>query len=138
MISALIERMPEKAKERASVLLPIALYLLGGLIFFRWQIISNFDLVFGGGPDIRLVALIHEHMYRSLNGRVDFLSPPFFFNQTKTLGFSDAFILDQLTYAPLRVLGAEPFLALSLTAMVLSAISYSFIYLLLRRLDVFL
>jgi hypothetical protein len=136
MISALIERMPEKAKERASVLLPIALYLLGGLIFFRWQIISNFDLVFGGGPDIRLVAFIHEHVYRSLNGRADFLSPPFFFNQTKTLGFSDAFILDQLTYAPLRVLGAEPFLALSLTAMVLSAISYSFIYLLLRRLDV--
>jgi hypothetical protein len=36
----------------------------------------------------------------------------------------------------LRVLGVEPFLALSLLAMVLSAISYSFTYLLLRRLDV--
>jgi hypothetical protein len=140
-MSALIARMPEKVKERTGTryvgfLLPIALYILGALIFFRWQITSNFDLVFGGGADIRFVAFIHEHVYRSLNGRADFLSPPFFFNQTKTLGYSDAFILDQLIYAPLRVLGAEPFLALSLTAMVLSAISYSFIYLLLRRLDV--
>ena len=75
-------------------------------------------------------------MYRWLNGRADFLSPPFFFNQTNTLGYSDAFILDQLIYAPLRVLGAEPLLVLSLIAIVLSAIAYSFLYLLLRRLDV--
>jgi len=133
--------MPEKAKEPASplnvgFLVPIALYIFGALVFFRWQIISKFDLVFGGGADTRFVAFIHEHVYRSLNGRADFLSPPFFFNQTKTLGYSDAFILDQLMYVPLRVLGVEPFLALSLLAMVLSAISYSFTYLLLRRLDV--
>ena len=140
-MSALIARMPEKTNEgtgtrHVGFLLPIALYIFGVLIFFRWQITSNFDLVFGGGPDIRLVAFIHEHVYRWLNGRADFLSPPFFFNQTNTLGYSDAFILDQLIYASLRVLGAEPLLALSLIAIVLSAIAYLFLYLLLRRLDV--
>jgi hypothetical protein len=140
-MSAVIARMPEEVRERTGTryvgfLFPIALYILGALIFFRWQIMSKFDLVFGGGADVRFVVFIHEHVYRWLNGRADFLSPPFFFNQTNTLGYSDAFILDQLIYAPLRVLGAEPLLVLSLIAIVLSAIAYSFLYLLLRRLDV--
>ena len=64
------------------------------------------------------------------------LSPPFFFDQTKTLGYSDAFLLDQLIYAPLRLLGAEPLLALSLTAVLLSPIAYLFLYLFLRRINV--
>jgi hypothetical protein len=138
---ALVAKLPEKARERSGArylgfLLPIALYILGALVFFRWQIFSNFDLAFGGGADIRFVAFIHEHVYRWLNGLADFLSPPFFFNQTNALGYSDAFILDQLIYAPLRVLGADSFLALSLVAIILSAIAYFFLYLVLRRLNV--
>ncbi len=127
---------PQKGTRYFGFLLPIAPYIFGALIFFRWQIISNFDLVFGGGPDVRFVAFIHEHVYSWLNGHAVFLSPPFFYNQTQTLGYSDAFILDQLIYAPLRLLGAEPFLALSLIAIVLSVIAYFSFYLFLRRLDV--
>ena len=54
---------------------------------------------------------------------------------TETLGYSDAFLLDEIVYAPLRLLGAEPLLALTLTAIVLSAVAYFFAYLLLRRFD---
>ena len=48
---------------------------------------------------------------------------------TETLGYSDAFLLDEIVYAPLRLLGAEPLLALTLTAIVLSLVAYFFAYL---------
>ena len=119
-----------------SILFPLTLYIAGFLVFFRWQIFSDFDLVFGDRGDARFVTFIHEHVYRWLHGGAALLSPPFFFNQTKTLGYSDAFLLDQLIYAPLRLFGAEPLLAVSLIAMVLSSIAFLFLYLFLRRLDV--
>ena len=114
---------------------PLSFYIVGLLVFFRGQIFSHFDLVFGERGDARFVAFIHEHVYRSLYVRSGLLSPPFFFDQTKTLGYSDAFLLDQAIYVPLRLLGAEPLLALSLTTIVLSPIAYFFLYLFLRRLD---
>jgi len=119
-----------------SILFPLTLYIAGFLVFFRWQIFSDFDLVFGDRGDARFVAFIHEHVYRWLHGGTALLSPPFFFNQTRTLGYSDAFLLDQLIYAPLRLFGAEPMLAVSLIAVVLSSIAFLFLYLFLRRLDI--
>ncbi len=117
-------------------LVPVALYLIGALVFFRAQLLSHFDLVFGD-TDTLLVAFLHEHVYRWLCGDgFEFLSPPFFFDQTKTLGYSDALLLDQIIYTPLRLLGAEPPLALSLFAIILSPVAYLFLYLFLRRLDV--
>jgi hypothetical protein len=122
-----------KSKQRARLVFPIALYVAGALVFFRWQIFSNFDLVFGELADTNDVAFLHEHIYRWLCGLADFLSPPFFFNVTETLGYSDAFLLDQIVYVPLRLLGTESLLAITLTAIVLSAVAYFFAYLLLRR-----
>ena len=134
--ATIISDQPDKrtAIRYATLLFPIGLYIVGALVFFRWQIFSNFDLVFGG--ETYLYAFIHEHIFRWLHVHSGFLSPPFFFNQTNTLGYSDAFLLNQIIYAPLRLLGAEPLLALSLTAIVLSAVAYFFLYLFLRRLDV--
>ena len=120
----------------ANGLLPLTLYVAGFLVFFRWQLISDFDLVFGDRGDARFVTFIHQHVYRWLQGDAALLSPPFFFNQTKTLGYSDAFLLDQLIYAPLRLFGAEPLLAVSLIAVVLSPLAFLFLYLFLRRLDI--
>jgi hypothetical protein len=120
----------------SNAVFPLALYIAGFFVFFRWQIFSDFDLVFGDRGDARFVVFIDEHVYRWLHGAAALLSPPFFFNQTKTLGYSDAFLLDQLIYAPLRHFGAEPLLAVSLVAVVLSPIAFLFVYLFLRRLDV--
>ncbi len=124
------------AARNLGLVFPISLYVVGAVVFFRWQIFSNFDLVFGELADTNDVAFLHEHIYRWLWGRADFLSPPFFFNVTETLGYSDAFLLDEIVYVPLRLLGAEPLLAITLTAIVLSAVGYIFAYLLLRRFDV--
>lgn len=132
-VARAIARLPRTA---ATALAPIGLYAIGALVFFRWQILSQFDRVFGDRGDARMVAFLHEHVYRWLFTHTGFLSPPFFYNQTKTLGYTDAFLLDQLIYAPLRLLGAEPLLATSLIAVVLSPFAYLFLYLFLRRLDV--
>jgi len=119
-----------------NAVIPLTLYFAGFFVFFRWQIFSAFDLVFGDRGDARFVTFIHEHIYRWLHGGAELLSPPFFFDQTGTLGYSDAFLLDQLIYAPLRLFGADPLLAVSLIAVVLSSIAFLFLYLFLRRLDV--
>jgi hypothetical protein len=121
---------------RVSLFLPFALYVVGALVFFRQQIFSGFDLSFGDRGDNRLIIFIHEHVYRSLHADSLLLSPPFFFNQPNTLGYTDALLLDQAIYVPLRLLGADPLVALSLTILVLSALAFSCVYLLLRRLDV--
>ena len=65
------------------LLLPIVLYLIGAVVFFRWQILSTFDLI-SGSDETLLVAFIHEHVYRSLLIHSGLLSPPFFFNQPNT------------------------------------------------------
>jgi hypothetical protein len=103
---------------------PLLIYIVGFLVFFRWQIFSSFDLVFGERGDARLVSFIHEHVYRWLYVRSGLLSPPFFFDQANTLGYTDAFLLDQVIYAPLRFVGTEPLLALSLIAVILSLIAF--------------
>jgi hypothetical protein len=63
--------MPLKSEQRTAawnlrVVFPTALYVVGALVFFRWQIFSNFDLVFGELPDTNDVAFLHEHIYRWL------------------------------------------------------------------------
>ena len=108
-------------------------FAIGFIIFFRAQILSRFDLIFGDRGDTRFVVFIHEHVYRAMLGRSDFLSPPFFYDLTNTLSFSDAFLLNQSIYAPMRELGADPYLALLLTIMILSIVGFGFFYALLRR-----
>ena len=111
----------------------ISAFIVGFTIFFRAQIISRFDLLFGDRGDTRFVLFIHEHVFRAMLGRSDFLSPPFFYDFTNALCFSDAFLLNQIIYAPIRGLGADPYLALLLTIMTLSIAGYGFLYGLLRR-----
>jgi len=108
-------------------------FVLGFAFFFRAQLLSKFDLLFGDRGDARFVLFVHEHVFRALLGRSDFLSPPYFYDVTRTLGFSDALLLNQIIYAPIRGLGADPYLALLLTIMTLSIAGYGFLYGLLRR-----
>jgi hypothetical protein len=93
---------------------------IGALISFRFVIASSFDLMFGDHGDSLLIVYLHEHLYRALVGRADFLSPPFFYPQKYVLGFSDAFLLDTPPYAVLRSIGLDPFLSFQIWAMALS------------------
>jgi hypothetical protein len=120
----------------AGLIIPIGLYLAGALVFFRSQFLTGFDLLFGDRGDTRLVVFLHEHVYRALLDFEGLRSPPFFYNESLTLGYGDAFLLNEVVYAPLRLLRVEPFLAVSMVTVVLSALAYGFGYLLLRRLEV--
>jgi hypothetical protein len=88
---------------------PLILYTIGFIAFFRKQIFSNFDLMFGDSSDGRFVVFIHEHVLTSISGQSDLLSPPLFFNEPNVLGYSEAFLLDQIVYAPSRLLGKRCF-----------------------------
>jgi hypothetical protein len=115
---------------------PIALYLIGFAVFFRYQLYSDFDLQFGHGSDDLFVVFIHEHVFQWILGHNNFLSPPYYFDQKNILGYSEVLLLDQLIYAPCRLLGADPFLATSLVAVTLSALCFTSSHALLRRLGV--
>jgi len=117
-------------RQRAPALDPRALaagvvaWCIGALISFRFVIASSFDLMFGDRRNGRLIIYLHEHLFRALAGRADFLSPPFFYPQKYVLGFSDAFLLDTPPYAALRLIGFDPFLSFQIWAMVLSFLCF--------------
>jgi hypothetical protein len=98
----------------------LAAWAAAALIAFRAVVISSFDLVFGGRGDGRLIVYLHEHLFKALQGRADFLSPPIFYPQRHGLGFTDAFVLDVLPYAAFRAIGLDPFLSVQTWAIVLS------------------
>ncbi len=124
---------PEGVSRAPTFAITVGGFALGFVIFFRAQILSGFDLLFGDRGDTRFVIFIHEHIFQAMIGRSNLLSPPFFYDVTNTLSYSDAFLLNQIIYAPLRGLGADPYLALLLTLMTLSVAGYGFLYALLRR-----
>jgi len=124
LTEAALKRASFSAKVRTETLLAFVLYVVGACVFFRQQIFSGFDFYFGDRGDPRLILFVHEHVYRVLLGEASFLSPPEFYDLKNTLGGSDAFVLNQLVYAPLRLLGADPYLALVLGMLLLSALGF--------------
>ncbi|MBV9242589.1 MAG: hypothetical protein JO314_11335, partial [Acidobacteria bacterium] len=112
---------------------PIVVFFFALSVFFRGQLSSGLALMFGNASDGRFVIFIHEHVFRSFMGEGNFLSPPMYFNQPNTLGYSEALLLDQLFYVPLRLAGADMYLATSLCTVVLSTLGYVCLYFVLRR-----
>jgi hypothetical protein len=104
---------------------------IGAAVFFRITLLSGFDVVSGNGGDGRQNLYVHEHLYRWILGRADFASPPIFYPQPNVLGFSDAFLIDLLPYSALRLLGLDPFLAMQLLLIALSAVCFWSVYRLL-------
>jgi hypothetical protein len=111
----------------------VAAWGAGGLVFFRQFVFSGFDRVFGDMGDGRLIVYLHEHLYHVVRGLAPLTSPAMFYPKSGVLGYSDAFLLDVPLYAPLRLLGCDPFLSYQLTWVALSLIGFvSFTALLVR------
>src|SRR6185295_9372169 len=84
-------------------------------IEFYWTTLrTKFRLMAGDEGDAIVIATLHEHVYQSLLGRASLLNPPFYFPTKGVLGFTDAFLLNQIFYAPLRALGVEQLLAIEI------------------------
>jgi hypothetical protein len=114
-------------------LLPLAGFLLGFLVFYREPVFSGLTRLTGDDGDARLVAWLLEHGFRWLTEGGDLRSPPMFYPATGTLAFSDAFLLYQIFYTPIRLLGTEPLVASQLTLFALSALGFAALFHLLNR-----
>jgi len=102
----------------ASVFVFVAMF-----IQFYWTTLrTHFRLLSGDSGDAALIAFLHEHVYQSIFGHASLRDPQFFYPIHDVLGYTDAFLLNQIFYSPLRLLGAEPLLAAQLTFMALTVI----------------
>ena len=128
-----MQREPSPVTGWRFITLAVAVWGAGGLVFFRQFLFSGFDRVFGDIGDGRLDVYLHEHLYQAVQGLAPFRSPAMFYPKSGLLGYSDAFLLDVPFYAPLRLLGCDPFLSYQLTWIALSLIGFvSFTALLVR------
>lgn len=101
-----------------------ATWLAGAGVFFRAQVSSGFHTLMGNDGDARLVAYLCEHWFRVWHGQDSWRSPAFFYPVKGLLGWSDTFLLYQVFYAPLRLLGFDPFESLQLTIVLLSLVGF--------------
>jgi hypothetical protein len=101
---------------------------------FYWTTLwTKFRIMPGDEADAIVIATLHEHVYQSLLGRASLLNPPFYYPTPGVLGFTDAFLLNQIFYAPLRALGLEQLLAIQIMWMLLSLMGGAAFALLLNR-----
>jgi len=116
-------------------LLAVALFVFAAAFvqFFGTAIWSGLRLLAGDAGDDALIAYLHEHVFLALSGRASLLNPQFYYPTPGVLGYTDAFLLNQIFYAPLRLIGVEQLLAMQLTFMLLSLVGGAFFAALLRR-----
>lgn len=108
-------------------------WAVGALWFFRDPLFSGFDTITGDRGDARLVIFLHEHWWRVWQGEASWRSPAMFSPVDGTLGYSDTFVLDQVLYIPLRIVGFDQFVAFQLTLIGLTAIGFASLFTLMRR-----
>lgn len=91
-------------KSRTYTILLIFLVIVYNLFILR----NIFTGKLIGEPfDSRLMISLHEHMWRWLNGFVDFRNTEFFYPYQTALGFSDVFLVQGLIYSIFRFLGFD-------------------------------
>jgi len=94
---------------------------------------SGFDRMMGDRGDARLIVLLHEHWVNVLRGNEPWRDPGFFHPVTNLLGHSDTFLVNQVFYLPLRLVGLDPFLSFQLALVALSLVGYTAFYVVCRR-----
>lgn len=111
-----------------------AAWLIGALFFFSAQWTSGFNRVMGNTGDTRLLIYLSEQWFLVLRGAQPWRNPPFFYPAKGVLGYADTTLLYQVFFAPLRLLGAEPFLAFQLTIIAMSLMGFVCFVILVRKL----
>ena len=111
-----------------------ATWLAGALVFHFQVWWSGFDKLGGDRGDQRLAVLLHEHWLKVFSGDASWRTPNFFHPVSDTLGYADTFVLDLVFYAPLRMFGLDPMMALQFTTFLLGATGFVGMYLVCRRL----
>jgi len=108
----------------------VAVWAVGAAVFFRSQWTSGFRTIMGNDGDTRLIVYLFEHWYQVFQGQTAWRDPAFYYPVKDVLGWSDAFFLYEVWYAPLRLIGLDPFLAAQVSVVLLSFVGFaSFVWL---------
>jgi hypothetical protein len=94
---------------------------------------SGFDIVPGDQGDARIMAFLLETGWRALLGDGDLRSPPMFFPEAGTRGYTDAHLLWLPVYGALRLAGLDVLRAMAAMFLVLLSLGYAASYVLFRR-----
>src|SRR4051794_2654500 len=104
----------------------VPVWVLGFLLLFRGWVFDGGDGIWGDQGDARALIAWLEHWHRWFIGaEADWRSPPFFFPERNTLGFSDAYFLYAIPYSVLRALQIDPFAAFMVVMALLSVIGFA-------------
>jgi hypothetical protein len=124
---------PAQRFDNALVAIALLVFAVAYAQFFGSALSSGLRLLAGDAGDASLIAFLHEHVFRSMLGQASLLNPQFFFPTRGVLGYTDAFLLNQIFYAPFRLAGIESLLAVQLTFMLLALVGSAFFVALLHR-----
>jgi hypothetical protein len=103
----------------------ISVWLVGASFFFRTAWSSGFRKGIGDSHDSVQLTYLQEHWYQVLLGHASWRNPGIFYPLKGVLGWSDALVLFEVFYAPLRFLGADMFLAAQLTIILFSLVGFA-------------
>ncbi|MET3805828.1 hypothetical protein ABIB25_002836 [Nakamurella sp. UYEF19] len=100
----------------------LVVWMLGAAFFFRQPLFTGFDSITGDSGDARLIIYLHEHWVQVLQANASWRDPAFFFPARGVFGYSDTFVLNEVFYAPLRLIGLDQFVAYEWTLVLLTLV----------------
>lgn len=80
-------------------------------LFFRYDLTTGFNLLFGDRYDGMIETTILEHWFNVVRGVSHWSQTLYFFPVAATLGYNDGYLVFGAIYSVFRGLGADPFLA---------------------------
>lgn len=108
--------------------------LVASLVYVFWPEVSTGFRLFSGDHYDGFIALaVHEHWWHVLRGLAPITKAAWFHAWPNTLAYNDGYLLHGLIYAPLRALGAHPFLAYDLSQIIQKTVGFVALLLIGRR-----
>jgi hypothetical protein len=114
-------------------LLCFAVFLCLFLWLFDFSKLSQGGMLLGDDGDARFNGVILEHWFQVIRGGATWDSPSFYYPAKGVLGYSDGLILYAPIYATLRFAGADSYLALTQTVLLLPIIGYLSLFAFFRK-----
>ena len=114
-------------------LLFVAFAALSLAIFFRFDLLTGFQYVFGDIFDGNIEVSILEHWYSVFRGHAHWSQTFAFYPAKGTLGYNDGYFVFGVIYAAARSVGADPFIASEIVNAVVKLAGFAGFYVFARR-----
>lgn len=120
MFFSWLEKKPNQTAADGSFKIGLELALFSGVgtalaLLFYFPALTLPNGIPGESQDTQFILFVYEHLHQALQGLRNFQDLQIFYPWSKSLGFSEVFLLFQVFYSPLRWLGLNTTLAYTLT-----------------------